>query len=282
MINDLDPAIYAFWYAVINEPIAFSRLINKATLNLDEWARQREIYLTAARDDYLKLGFATFYLNRTNRSGALNGGVIGGRKQVGRYKIDARFNKSTLMERVRLIGIHAKRIRLVNADGLAVIKEFASDHQALIYADPPYFDRSGSLYLNAFTEENHVALATMLNDLTELKWLLTYDNVPRVHELYSARRREVISLNYSAHRVLKALSNDLLRCVGPTSITICLGSLGILSGAESWRVGGCWSGARKENRAATPTGAWTRRPRMGKMDRRLPLGRWGTAGDRVL
>jgi DNA adenine methylase len=204
VINDLDPAIYAFWHAAVRESAAFSRLIDKAVLDLREWSRQRELYLTLAKDDYLRLGFATFYLNRTNRSGALNGGVIGGQKQAGRYKIDARFNKATLIERVRLIGIHSKRISLSNTDGLAVIEKFADDRQAFVYADPPYFDRSGSLYLNAFTEDNHVALAATLNGLPYLNWLLTYDNVTRVHELYSERRREIISLNYSAHRVLKA------------------------------------------------------------------------------
>jgi hypothetical protein len=34
--------------------------------------------------DDLEVGFATFFLNRTNRSGILNGGIIGGRDQVGR------------------------------------------------------------------------------------------------------------------------------------------------------------------------------------------------------
>lgn len=204
VINDLDPAIYAFWHAAVRETAAFSRLIENAILDLREWSRQREIYLTAAKDDYLRLGFATFYLNRTNRSGALNGGVIGGQKQTGRYKIDARFNKATLLERVRLIGIHSNRISISNVDGLSVIRAFADDCQVFIYADPPYFDKSSSLYLNAFTEQNHVTLADTLNSLTTLKWLLTYDNVTKVHELYAERRREVISLNYSAHRVLKA------------------------------------------------------------------------------
>jgi DNA adenine methylase len=203
VINDLDPAIYAFWYGVVNEPTAFSRLIDSAELTLPEWSRQKEIYSTAARDDYLKLGFATFYLNRTNRSGALNGGVIGGQKQAGRYKIDARFNKPGLMERIRVIGIHANRISLSNVDGLEVIEKFADSQNAFVYADPPYFDRSGSLYLNAFTEENHIALARVLNSLSQANWLLTYDNVPKVFELYEHRRRQLISLNYSAHRVLK-------------------------------------------------------------------------------
>jgi DNA adenine methylase len=204
VINDLDPAIYAFWWAVVNEPKAFSKLIDGAKLDIHEWARQKEIYLTTDRQDYMGLGFATFYLNRTNRSGALNGGVIGGVKQQGRYKIDARFNKPALVERVRLVGIHSKKITLLNIDGLDVIASYADRPKALIYADPPYFDRSGSLYLNSFTPDDHCKLAGVLNLRAKRNWLLTYDDVPQVHALYASRRRELISLNYSAHRVVKA------------------------------------------------------------------------------
>ena len=222
-INDLDPAIYAFWQAVVTEPRHFSRLIDKAELTLEEWAHQKEIYLTAARDDYLRLGFATFYLNRTNRSGALNGGVIGGKGQVGKYRIDARFNKATLLERVRLISLYSRRITVTNDDGLSIIERYASCENTLIYANPPYFDKAGSLYLNSFENADHLALATCLNKLGDINWLLTYDNVPRVQELYAGRRRKLFSLHYSAHRVTDAeevmvFSDALMTDVG--SITL--------------------------------------------------------------
>jgi DNA adenine methylase len=204
VINDLDPAIYAFWRAVLEDPRRFAKMIESVRLDLDEWGKQKELYLTAARDDYINLGFATFYLNRTNRSGTLNGGVIGGRRQDGRYKIDARFNRSELAERVRLIGMYGNRITLRNEDGLAIIEEYSQVPRALIYADPPYFDRSGSLYLNSFKEKDHMALAVKLNSLRNIRWLLTYDDVPQVHDFYAHRRREFITLNYSAHRVVKA------------------------------------------------------------------------------
>ncbi|MEW2284354.1 DNA adenine methylase [Streptomyces sp. NPDC047841] len=204
VINDLDPAIYAFWKAVTSEPLAISRMVEKAELTVSEWSRQKDIYLNAPRDDYLNLGFATFFLNRTNRSGVLNGGPIGGMDQTGKYKIDARFNRSTLVERLRLISLHAKRISVTNTDGMTVIKRYSKRENTLIYADPPYFEKAGSLYLNSFEDAHHSSLAACLNSVSDAKWLLTYDNVPRVPELYPDRRREVFSLNYSAHRVTKA------------------------------------------------------------------------------
>ncbi|MGC3020337.1 DNA adenine methylase [Brevibacterium sp. FAM 24630] len=203
-INDLDPAVFAFWNAVVTQPDEFTALLNSVELSVDEWERQREIYLTSARDDYLTLGFATFYLNRTNRSGVLNGGPIGGKDQTGNYKIDARFNRAGLTERIRLIALHAGRISVTNEDGLRVIERYSDRDDAFIYADPPYFEKAGSLYLNAFRDSDHRALAGCLKDVQRAKWILTYDNVPQVAELYSDLRRRLFALNYSAHRVMKA------------------------------------------------------------------------------
>lgn len=203
-INDLDPAVYAFWNAVVTQPVEFTALVNSVELSVNEWEKQREVYLTSTRDGNLTLGFATFYLNRTNRSGVLNGGPIGGKDQAGNYKIDARFNREGLTERIRLIALHADRIAVTNEDGLHTIQRYSTQDDAFIYADPPYFEKAGSLYLNAFNDSDHRALAECLKNVQRAKWILTYDNVPQVAELYSDLRRRLFALNYSAHRVMKA------------------------------------------------------------------------------
>ena len=204
VINDLDPAVFAFWNAVVTQTNDFAALLNSVELSVDEWERQHEIYLTADRDDHLRLGFATFYLNRTNRSGILNGGPIGGKNQKGSYKIDARFNREGLSERIRLIALHADRISVSNEDGRRVIERYSDRDDAFIYADPPYFEKAGSLYVNAFQNSDHQALADCLASVHRAKWILTYDNVPTVATLYSNYRRRLFALNYSAHRVMKA------------------------------------------------------------------------------
>lgn len=204
VINDLDPAIYAFWRAITDSPEAFSERTQGAKLNVREWRRQRRIYTDCDRSSHLDLGFATFYLNRTNHSGILNGGPIGGLEQTGTYKIDARFNKIALLERLRLIALHADRITVLNEDGCDVIEQYADASSTLIYADPPYFEKAGTLYMNAFDREHHEALAHTLNSLATPPWLLTYDNAPQVGELYPNRRRQTFSLSYSAHRVTRA------------------------------------------------------------------------------
>jgi len=169
-----------------------------------EWRRQREIYLDQEGADLAARGFATFYLNRTNHSGVLNGGPIGGLDQTGKYKIDARFNRAELSERIRVLGLYAEKIEVCAEDGVSVIRRHGRRKNTFIYADPPYFEKAGSLYLNAFGAEDHERLAKALNKLASRPWLLTYDDVPQVHELYAGRRRRSFELHYSAHRVTAA------------------------------------------------------------------------------
>lgn len=203
VINDLDPAIHAFWSSLVADPDSMIARIKKVPLNVKEWRRQKSIY-TGGGSDISALGFATFYLNRTNRSGVLNGGPIGGIDQTGNYPIDARFNREDLAERIRTLGLFADRITVTCQDGRAVVRKHAAKSSTFVYADPPYFDKAGSLYMNYFKAEDHEALARDLNSKAKGNWLLTYDAVPQVESLYSERRVRRFGLRYSAHRVIKA------------------------------------------------------------------------------
>jgi len=108
-INDKDRSIYAFWYSVLNKTKALCNLIEQAEFTIEEWRKQREVQNKKASADLLELGFSTLYLNRTNRSGIINAGVIGGIGQRGNYLMDCRFNKSDLINRIEVI---AKRKRI--------------------------------------------------------------------------------------------------------------------------------------------------------------------------
>lgn len=214
VINDLDPAIYAFWASLVTDPDAMIARIQKVPLSVKEWRRHKEIY-SSDDADLSSLGFATFYLNRTNRSGVLNGGPIGGLDQTGNYLIDARFNREALAERVRTLGLFRDEITVTSLDGRTVARKYASRPNTFVYVDPPYFEKAGSLYMNYFRADDHAALAKDLNAKANGHWLLTYDAVPQVDEFYGDRRIRRFGLNYSAHRVTKAtevavLSDTLL------------------------------------------------------------------------
>jgi DNA adenine methylase len=219
VINDLDPHIFSFWKLLAADPNYLKDKIRTAKLNAQEWARQREIYLTAdPHTDSRALGYATFYLNRTSRSGVLNAGPIGGHDQTGPYKIDARFNREGLSERIRILSLYADRIVVSCKDGKDIIAQYAGRANTFIYADPPYFEKSRGLYMNKFSLPDHEALAEVLNSCAQRSWILTYDSAPQVDRLYKDRRRYEFELYYSVRSARKTkeivVLSDALHDVG--------------------------------------------------------------------
>lgn len=204
VINDFDVAIYSFWKSILDHPDEFIDKINNTPINIDEWYKQREIY-KSKNSDVLTLGFATFFLNRTNRSGILKGGVIGGKAQTGKWKLDARFNKIALIQKIRLIQKFRKQITIHNLDGLELIELYKDNPESLFYIDPPYYVQGGSLYLNSYKHDAHEKLAELLNlNAKTIKWMLTYDNVQPILDLYNKREnQEPFILNYQANSTKK-------------------------------------------------------------------------------
>ena len=199
VINDLDKAIYAFWKSAIFDSAKFIKKIYSTPVTIKEWKKQKAIYNNPKAGRF-ELGFATFFLNRTNTSGILDGGPIGGIKQKGEYKINARFNKEKLAERIHRVSLYKNRISVFNKDGLELINNYLNKKNAFIYLDPPYFEKGSSLYLNHYKKENHEALAKKLNQNPDAFWLLTYDNKKEIKSLYPDRKILGFSLNYNAYK----------------------------------------------------------------------------------
>lgn len=199
VINDLDRAIYAFWRSAILESERFIDEIQRRPVTVREWKKQKEVYANK-RSKLFELGFATFYLNRTNVSGILDGGPIGGVNQRGRWKIDARFNKATLTERISQLSQYSSRISIENKDGVELIVKYLNDDDTFIYLDPPYYDKGAALYLNHYKQADHERLAGRLNGKPDSNWVLTYDNRDEIKSLYPDRRIINYSLNYNAYK----------------------------------------------------------------------------------
>lgn len=203
VINDIDPAVHAFWDSVVYRNDSFVDWVEKVPLTLDEWGRQREVYRAKPKDTD-SLGRAFFYLNRTNRSGVLNAGVIGGKSQAGRYRIDARFTRETLIERLRALGELRDSIEVTALDGRTVIERFRRRRTTFLYIDPPYVHAGSQLYLNSFEERDHRALAEAVKRIDSAHWLMTYDNSSFIEHLYADRFQAALDLNYSARYPGKA------------------------------------------------------------------------------
>lgn len=201
VINDFDPAVYAFWTSILNEPDEFARRISAIPLTIEEWHRQKKILSTYKQQNIFDVGFATFFLNRCNRSGILKAGPIGGQHQAGLYTMGARFHRENLIRKIRKIEQYKDRISTYNLDAIDLMKNIVPniDGQKLVYLDPPYFKKGHQLYLNAYEHDDHENLAWALGKMSNSDfWLLTYDDAQEIRVLYRNSITSTYTLNYSA------------------------------------------------------------------------------------
>lgn len=201
-LNDADICVYSAWKAMLNDTNSFIEAIMTTPVTMDTWYKSKEIVSKATpATDTLELGFATFFLNRTNRSGILRGaGPIGGYSQSGTWRLDARYYKSTIVDRIRTLQKMSSRIHLHWKDGLEFLKWSAENLQMrdlFAFVDPPYVQAGNRLYLNTMNEKKHSELAAFLMGQSIKNWVLTYDDCDLIRTLYSSMPKEKLEINYS-------------------------------------------------------------------------------------
>ncbi|CAI1949921.1 DNA adenine methylase [Salmonella enterica] len=199
-INDYDPAIYSFWHSILNNCEEFCEKIHQTEVSMNTWYEQKEILSANSYDDLLSLGFAAFFMNRTNRSGILNAGVIGGKAQAGKWKLDVRFNKEDLVNRIKRIAAYKDRIIIQNKDTLDLLIDLSikSHENTLMYLDPPYYVKGQELYRNFYEHQDHVDIKNQLLKMPILHWIATYDNTEQIKEIYKGQTIIDFDLQYSA------------------------------------------------------------------------------------
>ncbi|TFI87412.1 DNA methyltransferase [Carnobacterium divergens] len=221
VINDYDKSIYSIWNAILNHTKKFVNLIETTPITIEEWHKQKSIYLKNRNSmNSLEGGFATFYLNRTNVSGIINGGPIGGKKQLGKYKIDCRFNKSSLIEKVMEIADRKENIDIFRKDAnqlVEIIKERYSADNSFIFFDPPYFVQGQNLYLSFISEKDHEKIGKNILSLDDYYWITTYDKAPQITDIYNSTNKKFeYSLNYSANQ--KKIATEVIFASSKTRI----------------------------------------------------------------
>lgn len=201
ILNDFDASIYAFWLSCLNYTDEFCKKVFHCPLTMDEWHKQRYIYCHPEEFSVFELGFATFYLNRCNVSGIIRGGPIGGVEQKGKYGLDARFNRSDLIKKIKKLQEYADRIDIYNQDAVDFLNNLVDIHghetdDFFLNIDPPYVNKGPMLYENSFDNQAHERLSQLITDLP-FKWIVTYDKCDLIYFLYQNYRKEIITLNYS-------------------------------------------------------------------------------------
>ncbi|WP_368183231.1 DNA adenine methylase [Anaerotruncus rubiinfantis] len=200
ILNDIDYRIYCFWQACLHDTNQLCTLVQNCDVTVDNWRIQKDIYMSPDSYTQTQVGFATFFLNRCNVSGVISGGPIGGFDQLGTYLIDARFNRNALIARIRDIGAQANNITFYNLDASTFLQNELPQvniDSIFLNIDPPYVKKGKLLYENSFHENDHTELSRVVQAL-QYKWIVTYDECDLIQQLYSDRRQQVITLDYSA------------------------------------------------------------------------------------
>ena len=202
VLVERDPLVYSFWSAVFAFPDELCAAIEACPVTLQTW---HQLQPTRAVDDprtssytLFQLGLAGLFFNRTNFSGILGAGPIGGQKQASTYKIDCRFNKSALVRQIRAAAALAPRVTVRFGDAITFLKENAakiSSGFSFVYVDPPYYAQGRKLYRHHYADKDHVALASFMT-AQGYPWLVSYDDHPRIRELYASKQMQQIYLDY--------------------------------------------------------------------------------------
>lgn len=198
-LNDLNYPLFCFWKSIVEDCESFVAKLARCTVSVEAWKRHRAILQRADEHEQLDVGFAFFFLNRTNRSGIIGGGVIGGFEQTGKWKIDARFNKRELINRLEVVPEYRHRIHLYNDDACEFVRGISGKvgSKSLIYLDPPYYEKGQRLYDNYYSHGDHEAVRDLVRSLS-VPWVVSYDNNAAIRKLYGEFPRYVYELNYSA------------------------------------------------------------------------------------
>lgn len=202
-INDLDPAVNLFWTAITEEPEAVLRLLRDTPVDMAQWHHWRAVMRGEEAGSTTERGFATLFVNRTNRSGILKGGVIGGKEQAGNYKLDARFNKEVLAKRIEKIANNSSKISVYCEDAYELLIRCAAflPEDSLVYLDPPYYVKGQGLYRNFYRHDDHLAIANLLqSEHFPHAWVVSYDNAPEICEMYGDSQGMSYGLNYTAQK----------------------------------------------------------------------------------
>lgn len=210
MINDLDRAVYCMWDAVVNHSEKLCTFVSETEVTVDEWKRHRETYRDQDKAEDFELGCAAFFLNRTNVSGILDGGVIGGIEQLGEFKVDARFSKPGLLRKIRSIAKKRGDIRIFNLDAEEFIADvLAKEENLFAYFDPPYVKKGPGLYRSSFDEDKHRSLAEAIQKC-KFPWIATYDDDELIERLYGENVRETFGIGYSAYKASRGKEKLIL------------------------------------------------------------------------
>lgn len=201
VIVERDPLVYSFWKTVFGCTTELCEEIEKVDVSLKTWElfQKYRVVQDPTAFSIIELGLAGLFFNRTNFSGIIGAGPIGGLSQSSTYSIDCRFNKNKLIKQIQALSKLKDRVNVIFGDAI----QYLSTHEntigngfSFVYIDPPYYSQGKKLYRYHYNDEMHKILAEYIL-LKDFPWLISYDDHPKIRKLYSNKSYQQIYLDYS-------------------------------------------------------------------------------------
>lgn len=188
LVNDADPGIAALWRVVHSDHLSLVDKVRRFEPTVEAFntfkAEDGRTDLDPAEQAFRKLA-----LHQLSFSGLgyMAGGPIGGQGQRSEYNVDCRWHAERLVAGIVECHRRANRYRkfhVSNTDFSVALAKVPPYPNSFVYLDPPYYVQGGALYRYSFTDDDHRRLADALR-AAKFRWLLSYDDHPRIRELYS-------------------------------------------------------------------------------------------------
>ena len=212
-VCERDPLIVAFWNVAIHRNEELIEYLSSLEINMETWYGLRR-YLDLEKTNLqneLEAAGAFLFFNRTNYSGIIKGGPLGGKKQLSKYKLNCRFNKGRIADKIRSLKALEDKLKIIQIDGLEYMKNHAlqSPDNVFFYVDPPYYGAGKDLYRFYFTDFDHQQLSAFLTG-TEIPWLLSYDDAEFIRNLYQKKSNLPVYTDYQSGHLRRGVKELLI------------------------------------------------------------------------
>ncbi|MCL4480065.1 MAG: DNA adenine methylase [Candidatus Thermoplasmatota archaeon] len=208
-ICENDPLIFAFWESVLYRNNEFIESVRHLQITMDTWYDFKK-YLehdVKAKYDSIELGLAFLFYNRTNYSGIIKAGPIGGKRQLSKYTMQCRFNIDRIIKKIHELAELSDKVKIFFSDGIDFIRKFdrsVYESDVFFYIDPPYYNAGKVLYRNYFNDDDHSKLASILTEM-ETPWLVSYDESDFIYGLYTTSKSHYVYTDYQAGNLKRGM-----------------------------------------------------------------------------
>lgn len=217
VLCEKDILLASFWKCVFEDAENLCEKIAETDITIEEWREQSKFRKKANCEEAtsLDLGFAALFLNRTCFSGILKANPIGGMSQESKYSIDCRFNKEKVCNIIASLSAYADHVEVHCDDALHFMRGRTKSflrRTSFAYFDPPYYKKGPSLYRHFYSSEDHIALASFIQEIKMLDWIMSYDDDPFICSLYQGPtiRHKSFYLDYSCAYQSRKQGNEVL------------------------------------------------------------------------